>query len=414
MRIALIGLTLWVLSDAAFAQTVSCETATVRAAQSRVFDGANRLLPVVTSEDVFQVRICGGGEAPTAHVAAINAIPKTHELRICSWSGKDAPSCRFGEIDVVLSSPVLETCSNAGTQCQVEVFVRKDLSAKQPKAHIPFGASGGPALGGLIQHLGGQGHYEITGRALSAFATQTNRKLGSSALLIMQDASQDADFYEWEVPAAHAQLGFDATSLELSQSSDEGRVSAIQWVRQILTTRVLPACRQGKSRHVAYWIGYAMHSVQDFVFHEGMSNPEHAKRDIYDTKVDVFDHFEAKMTGAERITVMYLLAVDRWLSVKDQRGCLSNALTLTTGGVIPKTEKEIFFSKGWTLTAAAFLSFKSQGVLFNQILGGLAGEDARYVMRPKWIGWDTLVNEGYPVEVEPTLMAFIRELFIQF
>lgn len=415
MHILLTGLILWTLASVASAQMASCNSSTVTAAQLRVFDKNNRFKPVVSVEDVFQVRICGGGAAAFAHISAINAISNTHELRNCSWQRSRAPRCRFGEVDAKLPRPKLDTCARDQTNCYAQVFVRKDISEKQPKTIIPFGASGGPALGGLIQHLGGQGHYEITGRAVTAFALKTGRQMGQSALLIMQDASQDADFYEWQIPAAHAQLDFDKKSLMLLQSSDEGKASVIQWVRKVLSMRVLPACQQKNDRLSAYWIGYAMHSVQDFVFHEGMSNPEHAMRDLDDgNKVDVADHYEAKMIGAEKITGMYLSAVDAWLVIKQQKTCLSNALARSTGTVISQPEKKQFFKSGWTLKASSYLDFKSQGIKLSQLLDGLNGQDAPYVLRPKWIGWDQLPKEGYPAEVEPKIATFVQEMFDRF
>ena len=57
----------------------------------------------------------------------------------------------------------------------------------------------------------------------------------------------------------------------------EARAAFIRW-SQCQLKRVADACTKPAEERL-YWLGYALHGVQDLAFHQGISNAEHAYRD---------------------------------------------------------------------------------------------------------------------------------------
>jgi hypothetical protein len=65
----------------------------------------------------------------------------------------------------------------------------------------------------FIGECGIAGHYEVTGKAIRDLRKGGSAGFGQfseDAIQLMQDASQDPDFYAWHVPEAHAQSDNDA------------------------------------------------------------------------------------------------------------------------------------------------------------------------------------------------------------
>ncbi len=95
-------------------------------------------------------------------------------------------------------------------------------------------------------------------------------------------AAYDVDRYEWDTPAAHAQM-------EPGQSVCDGANATLTRVRDLgISVRndlalVATAPSADRAEQVAIELGRALHTVQDNCAHRGMPNPEHAWDSISDT-----------------------------------------------------------------------------------------------------------------------------------
>jgi pimeloyl-ACP methyl ester carboxylesterase len=128
--------------------------------------------------------------------------------------------------------------------------------------------------GGLIPPYGHIGHWEVTGKVVE--------ELGFSApgSNILCDASQDPDFYDFATVPAHAQTPDEA---DLCGGDSAKRAAIIEkavgdfvaWV-DARFERVAGALEKGDVRLSLYWLGYALHSIEDLAVHKGITNGEHA------------------------------------------------------------------------------------------------------------------------------------------
>ncbi len=128
--------------------------------------------------------------------------------------------------------------------------------------------------GGIYPPWGHIGHWEVTGKVLEEMGFSAP---GSD---ILCDAAQDPDFYEFGTAAAHAQTPDDA---DLCGSDSAKRTAIInQAVEDYLTwlsaqvERSVTAVEEGNTRLALYWLGYALHGVEDLAVHKGITNGEHA------------------------------------------------------------------------------------------------------------------------------------------
>ncbi len=128
--------------------------------------------------------------------------------------------------------------------------------------------------GGIYPPYGHIGHWEVTAKIAE--------EMGFSApsVDILCDASQDPDFYDFETVAAHAQTPDEADLC----GTDTGRRTAIiekaqddylKWVHAHFQ-RCASGLQKGKVRFSLYWLGYALHGIEDLAVHKGITNGEHA------------------------------------------------------------------------------------------------------------------------------------------
>jgi Clostripain family len=128
--------------------------------------------------------------------------------------------------------------------------------------------------GGIYPPWGHIGHWEVTGKVLEEMGFSAP---GSDVLC---DAAQDPDFYEFGTVAAHAQTPDEA---DLCGADSEKRTAIINqavedyigWV-EAQFQRCADALEQGNTRLALYWLGYALHAVEDLAVHKGITNGEHA------------------------------------------------------------------------------------------------------------------------------------------
>lgn len=100
---------------------------------------------------------------------------------------------------------------------------------------------------------------------------------------LIQEASQDPDFYAWSIPAAHAQTPCDEAGTGAAINpcgpgvdvADCSRREFLEWIRE-QARRTRAACERKDGRAALYWVGFTLHAVQDLASHRGRTNAEHA------------------------------------------------------------------------------------------------------------------------------------------
>ena len=128
--------------------------------------------------------------------------------------------------------------------------------------------------GGLYPPYGHIGHWEVTAKVAEEMGFSAP---GSN---ILCDASQDPDFYDFGTVAAHAQT---PDEVDLCGSDTAGRTAIIdkaidnyvEWVNDRVQ-RCTSALEKNNARLSLYWLGYALHGVEDLAVHRGITNGEHA------------------------------------------------------------------------------------------------------------------------------------------
>jgi hypothetical protein len=192
------------------------------------------------------------------------------------------------------------TVADRATGRYADVIIPKSDEEKFP-SQTEFRIGSSP-LSRISDNHSRRGHFEatqealklVTQRAVSTMSEDERAMLVPSGALppqvhkLMADAAQDADYYEWNVPAAHAQTGCEeaapkravVTACPAQEGKDCWQKRFAIWSGQQVK-RALDACLQPKSDReavgeAAYWLGYALHAVQDLAPHRGRTNCEHA------------------------------------------------------------------------------------------------------------------------------------------
>ena len=128
------------------------------------------------------------------------------------------------------------------------------------------------ASGGVFGFWIDEGHYEVTQDAAERFG------FSSAGVDILRDASQDPDFYEFTVPAAHSQsddaVGMIAPGPARERAEQDAIARYKDWVAGCVSK--LRGAAGERPRDALYWLGYALHGVEDLAPHGGITNAEHA------------------------------------------------------------------------------------------------------------------------------------------
>ncbi len=128
--------------------------------------------------------------------------------------------------------------------------------------------------GGIYPPYGHIGHWEVTGKVIEEMGFSA---AGSNVLC---DASQDPDFYDFSTVAAHAQTPDEADlcggdNAQRAAIIDKAIDDYVTWV-DAQFQRCANALEKGNVRLALYWLGYALHGVEDLAVHKGITNGEHA------------------------------------------------------------------------------------------------------------------------------------------
>jgi pimeloyl-ACP methyl ester carboxylesterase len=128
--------------------------------------------------------------------------------------------------------------------------------------------------GGIYPPWGHIGHWEVTGKVIEEMG------FSSPGSNILCDASQDPDFYNFGTVAAHAQTPDEADRCGPDQAKrtaiiDKAIRDYVAWV-EARFQQCRSALDQDNARLSLYWLGYALHGVEDLAVHKGITNGEHA------------------------------------------------------------------------------------------------------------------------------------------
>ncbi|MBN8226879.1 hypothetical protein JYK02_05070 [Corallococcus macrosporus] len=225
----------------------------------------------------------------------------------------------------------------------------------------------GPLLRVKADKHSREGHYGATHQALQRVTRllDPNGEEFKKALIVprgtfpsyvhelMADASQDGDFYAWELPEAHAQAGCDEEgTARNTPCAEPGQPNCWQqrffgWVGKQLA-RAKAACDAGDVNAFYYWIGYSLHPIQDLAPHKGRTNCEHAFN-AYVEK-DSPDNRPVNFDLAVSTTEAYLKVVGDEIK---SASCLSSVRTMRQDlPVQNRTWKRQNVGAGWNPTWA--------------------------------------------------------------
>ncbi len=135
-----------------------------------------------------------------------------------------------------------------------------------------------------------RGHSEATLRALDDLSSR-GFTFSSEARRVIADAAQDPDFFSWADMAAHAQTQADAWGRPLDTQG--AKLAFMRFLASNLR-KSADACTQPGAgddaiKRALYWLGFALHSVQDLAAHRGRTNPEHAYNAEHELNPDKTD-----------------------------------------------------------------------------------------------------------------------------
>ncbi|HEV8322620.1 MAG TPA: alpha/beta fold hydrolase [Myxococcota bacterium] len=217
----------------------------------------------------------------------------------------------------------------------------------------PHGGARLPA-GGVFGLWRTTGHYEVTQETAERFG------FTSPAVRILRDAAQDADFYEWGTPAAHAQTPDAAGRLPRGEARDAA-VAAAQaafqkWVKDRLALAAA-RLRAGDVRGALYFLGYLLHAVEDLAPHAGRTNEEHAAEEA---QGDNPDHDPAAVELARHYGFRMLRAVRDSLG-----GDAFDLMRNWTGeGTLTPKEKRALLGHGRDVGPGPLLAYKKAGAAY--------------------------------------------------
>jgi hypothetical protein len=219
----------------------------------------------------------------------------------------------------------------------------KDTQTTLNKTRLPSG--------GWINLWLNIGHYEVTQEAAERFG------FSSAAVDILRDAAQDPDFYEFTLPSAHAQSPDNIAFMPPGTAQDEAIQKGIdaykKWAIDLFG-KVHQAMLKNDIRVALFWLGYALHGLQDLGPHGGMPNPEHAALDSLDQSPDE----DANSVQLSRYYTQEFLRHVREVLGEGNFDLLRN---WDGDGNLLKSEKEALFGHGWDLSIEAVAEFKKSG-----------------------------------------------------
>ncbi|MEQ1836648.1 MAG: hypothetical protein ABL862_09455 [Candidatus Nitrotoga sp.] len=353
-----------------------CSEKAIHATRLRLMDG-NELRPIILSVDVLRMAMCEGIDG----ISGFNAL----KGKLKDYKKEDA-ALPIGMRLPDWAAGATEACPNAGERgkCVVEVY---RLNGYQTPREITFGKSGGLPFAMFLGHTGDAGHFEITGRAAKDVGKRLNMTWSPLSLALLQDASRDADFYEWGNPAAHAQTPNDPETALVDESARSQASSAfIQWSTDFLR-KAVNACKAGKPRDALYLTGYALHGIQDLVFHKGITNAEHSFRDNMENgHIDDSDNpaYEDNMSSATRASSDILFGMSQHLQTVAP-SCWGAMTSWSDGSRISSDERANLICKtGRDFRISAYFKYQRLANKVRNAKTDNVPHDKLFIM-PRWI-----------------------------
>jgi hypothetical protein len=375
------GLALLVLSPLTLAQQPAlgfgdCSVEALTTLRSRVLQ-EGKLRPIIVTKDVAQLSACEGASSGSVYDRTVSTLSRDYVVEIREV--KIAP-----ESQGPLADSAREICGKA-EHCDVEIYRRRDYDTP---LEIPFAKSGGLPFAQFLGHLGQAGHFEITGQGARATEQRINTRWTPEALKVLQDASRDADFYDWSNPAAHAQTPNDDVTGKISgQSQDAAKAAFVGWTQSLLAKSVA-ACRDSKYKQALYLLGYALHGPQDLVFHEGITNAEHSFRDFVEKRqIDAVDHFDEKRMLAVEATRQMLLMFRSKVDL-EAPGCWSNLVMFSGDTTLYAGEREALLGKpqGKDFGIFPYLDYQRLATQVKEARFDAEFDPAQYFIKDHWLG----------------------------
>jgi hypothetical protein len=206
------------------------------------------------------------------------------------------------------------------------------LAARQGRnaAEVPYLSSGG-LLNILTLRWTTNGHYDVTKKVLHEVF-----KFTRDAQHIVSDASQDPDFYDWLSDAAHAQTPHENGRVKRPEDQKNGSLAITDFSKWLsrLANETKSYCMRDDPKGALFFLGYALHAVQDLAAHNGRTAAQHSwnsycfKRDCggQSPKEGDPDEVEAHIELAGKYSEAYLLALLRssgdscWDRMKEFKG----------------------------------------------------------------------------------------------
>lgn len=223
-----------------------------------------------------------------------------------------------------------------------QAWMTKFLSANQS-------AGGGGIIGSAIRLClvkGQDGHYEVTLKQALLLGWP------QAAASYLAKASRDADTYEWDSPAAHAQTPNDPNDGVRPAKVADG-IKAFGAKLGDYRTKIAAACAANKPERALYVLGYMLHAVQDLSTHAGQTNAEHSWRSL------VGDNPDASNQSATRAHAF----TKKLLETAIPTGCEAAMKKVTGAGVdVGAMAESLFGPKDGT--AAALLAFEALGAQY--------------------------------------------------
>lgn len=362
-----------------------CGAQEMEATRGRLLDKGDPR-PIFLSIDLLRLAMCDGIE-PGSTYAALEAKLNTHLLEIAELPNA-GPLPDW-------AARARQACPDAAERgkCAVEIYRRRGYQAPP---EIPFGKSGGLPFAAFLGHAGDAGHFEITGRAAADAAQGLRMTWSPASLAILQDASRDADFYEWGNPLAHAQTRNDpATGLVDVAHQAKAPGEFIEWSAGFLR-KAAAACKSDKPRDALYLMGYALHGIQDLVFHKGITNAEHSFRDFEDGgHVDDSANpaYADNMARARRASATLLTGMRQHLQTAAP-SCWDRMASLPGGQKVSDGERALLLGiKEKDFGIQVYLEYRQLAVKVRDAVDAGTAENKLFIT-PQWIkpGSDEPIN----------------------
>lgn len=242
------------------------ECAELDAARARVFRQDGKLRQVTLSRDQLIIASCGSAADQQTLREALRAEGKPARYRREQWSIERLNN-QLREDPHHIAAEAQKWCKNDPT-CSVAVVVDDGVEAGPGGAGVAnlFAAAFNC---GLFHSAAGHFEYTFTAMRAAGFSEEQSR--------LAATATQDVDDFEWYQAAAHAQVPNYKLGALFLKPPAEARTAFVRW-SQCQLKRFADSCGKPAEERL-YWLGYALHGVQDLVFHQGMTNAEHAYRD---------------------------------------------------------------------------------------------------------------------------------------